>query len=264
MKFTLPLAALFAISAQANAAERFSSELSFSRFDTNYVDMFSNNLGYRYYLTEGNTGMQLPYAASKQFARRSSVAMNYMRSEMTMPFWSGNYIYKANAWQIGGVYQSTEHDWYLSLDHINFNSYASSKTKSSLGYYVQPNWLVKVDVQKEKASSFGDYWHYGISTEKIWAFESGSFLSLTAAYLNHEKIRGDGLALALDYYFNKAFSVGAFISDDISEDYLIYKNRVGVRSSWFVTPQLKLHASVSLEDVSDSEYTWDLGISWRF
>ncbi|CAM5183634.1 hypothetical protein [Alishewanella longhuensis] len=57
--------------------------------------------------------------------------------------------------------------------------------------------------------------------------------------------------------------VGAFISDDISEGYLIYKNRVGIRSSWFVTGN-KLHASIGLEDVSDSEYAWDFGISWRF
>lgn len=264
MRFTLLLCVFLTFSAQANAADPFSSELSFSRFDTNYADMYSNNFGYRYYLTEGNTGTQLPYAAIKQFGRRSSVAMNYMRSEMTMPFWSGNYVYKVNAWQMGGVYQSTEHDWYFSLDYLNLNAFPSHKIKSSLGYYFQPNWLVKLDVQKEKAGGLGDYWHYGISTEKIWAYDSGSFLSLSAAYLNHDTIRGDGFALALDYSVNQALSVGAFISDDISEDYLIYKNRVGIRSSWFVTPQLKLHASIGLEDVSDSEYAWDFGISWRF
>ncbi|GHG59196.1 hypothetical protein GCM10010919_01530 [Alishewanella longhuensis] len=273
MKLTLAIGSLLALSTSTLAAETFSSELSFSRFDSKtriIYDGFSNssfssnNLGYRLYLTESNAGAQLPYAASKQFGRRSSVAMNYMRSESKVSLGNINESIDFNAWQLGGIYQATEHDWYFSLDYLNLNAFPSHKIKSSLGYYFQPNWLVKLDVQQEKAGHLGNYWHYGISTEKIWAFESGSFLSLSAAYLNHEKIRGDGFALALDYYFNKAFSVGAFISDDIPENYIIYTNRAGLRSSWFVTPQLKLHASIGLEDVSDSEYAWDFGISWRF
>jgi hypothetical protein len=70
--------------------------------------------------------------------------------------------------------------------------------------------------------------------------------------------------LALDYYFNSALSVGVFINDNAPEDYLVSTDRVGVRSSWFVTPQLQLKAGIGLEDVSESEYAWDVGVSWRF
>ena len=261
MKLVLPFALVLTAGA---VAEPFNSELSFSRFDTNYSSFSSNNLGYRYYLTESNTGQKLPYDAIEQFGRRSSVALNYLHSELEASSWYGNESTSFNAWQLGGIYQSTEHDWYFSVEHLKLTKFSSHKTSFSAGYFIQPGWLVKLHVQHEDVDGRDSYQHYGVSSEKIWAFDSGRFLSFSASYFNNEGPRGDGLALALDYYFNSALSVGVFISDDIPGDYLIYTDRAGLRSSWFVTPKLKIHASVGLEDVSDSEYAWDFGVSYRF
>ena len=262
MKLVLPFALLVCINAAA--AEPFSSELTFSHFDNNYESygFSSSNLGYRYYLGENDTEPNLPYAALQQFGRRSSVAINYLSSDIDQTFWYDEQ--SLDAWNIGGIYQSTEHDWYFSLEHMRLSQFSSHKTSFSAGYFIQPGWLVKLHLQHEDVENRGSYQHFGVSSEKIWAFDSGRFLNFSASYFNNDGIRSDSLALALDYYFNSALSVGVFINDNAPEDYLVSTDRVGVRSSWFVTPQLQLKAGIGLEDVSESEYAWDVGVSWRF
>ncbi|WP_166838337.1 putative porin [Rheinheimera pleomorphica] len=262
MKLALPFSLIVCVNAVA--AEPFSSELTFSHFNNNYQNygFSSNNLGYRYYLSGNSTEQNLPYAALQQFGRRSSVAINYLHSDLDSTLWYAPQSF--SAWNIGGIYQSTEHDWYFSLEHLRLSKFSSHKTSSSAGYFIQPGWLVKLHLQNEKVESRDSYWHYGVSSEKIWAFDSGSFLNFSASYFNNEGPRSDSLALALDYYFNPALSMGVFINDNMSEDYLVSSDRAGIRSSWFVTPQLQLKAGIGLEDAADSEYAWDLGINWRF
>ncbi len=262
MKLVFPFALLVCINAVA--AEPFSSELTFSHFDNNYESygFSSSNLGYRYYLGGNGNESNLPYAALQQFGRRSSVAINYLSSDLDRTFWYEPQ--SLNAWNIGGIYQSTEHDWHFSLEHLRLSKFSNHKTSFSAGYYIQPGWLVKLHVQNEKVEGRSSYQHYGVSSEKIWAFDSGSFINFSASYFNNDEPRSDRLALALDYYFNSALSVGVFINENTSEEYLVSSDRVGIRSSWFVTPQLQLQAGIGLEDASDSEYAWDLGVSWRF
>ena len=261
MKSVLPFALLLTTSV---VAEPFNSELTFSHFDTNYTSFSSNNFGYRYYLNENNARQNLPYDAMQQFGRRSSVALNYLRSELDASLWYGNESTSFNAWQLGGIYQSTEHDWYFSAEHLKLSKFSSQKTSFSAGYFIQSDWLVKLHLQHEDVEGDSSYQHYGVSSEKIWAFDSGRFVNFSASYFNNDGPRSDGLALALDYYVNPALSLGVFINDNIAGDYLVYTDRAGLRSSWFVTPKLKLHASVGLEDMSDSEYAWDFGVNWRF
>ena len=262
MKLVLPFALLACINAVA--AEPFSSELTFNHFNNNFKDygFSSSNLGYRYYLNENSAEQNLPFAALQQFGRRSSVAINYLSSDLDQTFWYDSQ--SLNAWNLGGIYQSTEHNWHFSLEHLRLNKSSSHKTSFNAGYFIQPGWLVKLHLQHEDAESRGSYQHFGVSSEKIWAFDSGRFLNFSASYFNNDEILSDSLALALDYYFNSALSVGVFINDNAPEDYLVSTDRAGVRSSWFVTPQLQLKAGIGLEDVSDSEYAWDVGVSWRF
>uniref|UniRef100_A0A486XPL6 Porin n=1 Tax=Rheinheimera sp. BAL341 TaxID=1708203 RepID=A0A486XPL6_9GAMM len=262
MKFVLPFTLFVCVSALA--AEPFSSELTFSHFNNNYEDygFSSNNLGYRYYFSGDSSEQNLPYAALQQFGRRSSVAINYLNSDLDQTFWYDGQ--SLDAWSIGGIYQSTEHDWHFSLEHMRLSQFSSHKTSFSAGYFIQPGWLVKLHLQSEDVENRGSYQHFGVSSEKIWAYDSGSFLNFSSSYFNNDGIRSDSLALALDYYFNSALSVGVFINDNAPEDYLVSTDRAGVRSSWFVTPQLQLKAGIGLEDASDSEYAWDFGVSWRF
>ncbi|MCC5826822.1 putative porin [Alkalimonas sp.] len=245
-------------------AEPFTSELSLDRFDTNYDVFTSHTLGYRYFVPGAERQQPLPYAAYTTFAGRSSVSANYMVTDFSWRYFGLDYSERFKAWQVGGIYQSNEHNLYASLQHSQMISGSGNRTQGKLGYYVQDNWLVTVDVEHEKFSGGSNYWHTGISTEKLWALHNGHFIGFDFGYLRARGPRRDGWDLGVDYYIGKPLSFGVFATRDRESHYLVSTNRLGVRSQWFITPSIQLRGSLSLEDKSDSEYAWDLGVSWRF
>ncbi|SEA86841.1 putative porin [Alkalimonas amylolytica] len=245
-------------------AAPFSSEVSLDRFDTNYDSFTSHTLGYRYFIPGQQRSQPLPYGAYTTFAGRSSVSAQYLIADFSWRLYGLDHSERLKAWQVGGVYQSSEHSLYASLQHSQMSSWSGNRTQGKLGYFLQDNWLVTVDVEHEKFSGGKNHWHTGISTEKLWALQHGHFIGFDFGYLRARGPRRDGWDLGVDYYIGQPLSFGVFATRDRQSHYLVSTNRLGVRSQWFITPNVQLRGSLSLEDKSDSEYTWDLGVSWRF
>ena len=251
------LASTIAVGAQAQSFQ-FQTDADYNSADLGAVDVNSMQIRQQYFLSPLQNGDNQPWREAAFLGRSSSVNLTYNRTEF-----DGSYEMNVNSWGLGGEYMSNSHDFYAALD-VNFlngdNSFAAN---GKLGFFVQQNWLVALDVYHSNPDSYGSSTDYGLSTKAILPVMDGDHLVLTASYADFDL--DDGYVIGADYYIRPYWSVGLALRNDMQTLQNAFGDSVELRSEYFVTPQLALRGAVSRVDTGpDHANQFAVGASYRF
>lgn len=252
------LASTIAVGAQAQSFQ-FQTDADYNSADVGPVDVNGMQIRQQYFLSPIQNGDNQPWREAAFLNRSSSVNLTYNRTE----FDGGNNEMNINSWGLGGEYMSNSHDFYAALD-VNFlNGDNSFGATGKLGFFVQQNWLVALDVYHSNPDNNGSSTDYGLSTKAIVPVMDGDHLVLTASYADFDE--GNGHAIAADYYIRPYWSVGLAARNDMPTLQNVFGDSVELRSEYFVTPQLALRGALSRVDVgADDENQFAVGASYRF
>ena len=255
------LASTIAVGAHAQSFQ-FQTDADYNSADLGPADVNGMQIRQQYFLSPIQNGDNQPWREAAFLSRSSSANLTYNRIEIDDGT-DGSNDMTVNAWGIGGEYMSNSHDFYAALD-VNFkngdNSYAAT---GKLGFFVQQNWLVALDVYHNDPDNYGSSTDYGLSTKAILPVMNGDHLVLTASVADFEDENGN--AIAADYYIRPYWSVGLALRNDMPTMQTVFGDSVEVRSEYFVTPQLALRGAMSRVDVGDDdENQYSVGASYRF
>jgi len=258
------LASTIAVGAQAQSFQ-FQTDADYNSTDLGPADINGLKVRQQYFLSALQTAENQPWREAAFLSRSSSVNLNYNRIEID----AGSDDQSINSWGIGGEYMSNSHDFYAALDTNFFNGDNSFMAMGKLGFFVQKNWLVALDVYHANPDDEASSTDYGLSTKAIVPVMDGDHLVLSASYADFDD--GTGSAYAADYYIRPYWSVGAEVRNEMPSLHNIFADSVEVRSEYFVTPQLSLRGAVSRVDFGDDaelgdedETQFSVGASYRF
>ncbi len=239
---------------QVNLGKGLFNEVGLVEADLNTVQIRQ-----KYFLDDLQNGDNQPWQEAAFLNRSSSVNLNYTRTSIDF----SNADVTNSAWGIGGEYMSNNHNFYGALDVSFLNGDNSFASTGKLGFFVQQNWLVALDVYHTNLDGEGSQTDYGLSTKAILPVMNGDHLVLTASVADFEE--GDGHAIAADYYLRPFWSVGLALRSDMPSMPNVFGDSVEVRSEYFVMPQLALRGSVSRIDLgAGDENQFAVGASYRF
>lgn len=251
--------AAFSVSALANSFQH-QSTANFGWGDVFTGEAQNWSLRHQFYLTPVSLGT-VPYAEAAFINRNASVHAGY---DYTRVDFSGEDTFSFSRWQLGGVYQDMAHNVYAAVNLTEYNGVDDRDINASLGYFVTADWLVKLDARHVREDGFGSYTDLGVSTKKLLALENGNFINIEASYMEQKFDDESEFAVAADYYFGRALSLGLvynWLSDDlVNAD----ADSFTVRSNWYLQPNLALQAAVTISDIYTSEEVYTLGASYRF
>lgn len=261
MKRTLlaSLVAVFSVSAMANTYQH-QSDAGFGWGDVGNGEIQSWSLRHEFYLTPVSYGT-VPYAEAAFISRNASVHAGYNYIDVSSP---AEADFSISGWDVGGVYQDMAHNVYAALNVNEFNGSDDRVINASLGYFVAADWLVKLDARQSRPDGEGSYTEYGVSTKKLLALENGNFINIEASYMDQKNLDESEFSVAADYYFGRDISLGlaySWLSDDVVN---AEKDSVALRGSWYLQPNLALHASVMFDDLLTNDDVYLLGASYRF
>lgn len=251
--------AAFSVSAMANSYQH-QSDAGFGWGDVGNGEIQNWSLRHEFYLTPVSYGT-VPYAEAAFISRNASVHAGYSYSNVDFP---GEPDDSISGWEVGGEYQDMAHNFYAAINVNEFNGSDDRIIEASLGYFVSGDWLVKLDARQSRPDGEGSYTEYGVSTKKLLKLENGNFINIEASYMDQKKLDESEFGVAADYYFGRNISVGLaynWLSDDVvSAD----KDSITVRGSWYLQPNLALHAAVIFDDLLTADDVYMLGASYRF
>lgn len=252
------LASTIAVGAQAQSFQ-FQTDADYNSTDLGPADVNGLQIRQQYFLSPIQNGDNQPWREAAFLSRSSSANLTYNRIEVD----GRDDDMNINTWGVGGEYMSNSHDFYAALD-VNFlNGDNSFGATGKLGFFVQQNWLVALDVYHNNPDNEGSSTDYGLSTKAILPVMDGDHLVLTASYADFDE--GNGQAIAADYYIRPYWSVGLAVRNDMPSMSNIFGDSVELRSEYFVTPQLALRGAVSQVDAgADDENQFAVGASYRF
>ena len=257
--FLATLIAAFSVSAFANTFQH-QSDASFGWLDTSDGDLQQWTLSHRFYLAPVSTGNLAPYAEAGFLSRSSSVNAGY--NYLTID--TGSTENSISGWNLGGEYKDASHNFYASAQLIELNGTDDRVVLLSGGYFIQSDWLVKLDARHYREDGAGSETEYGISTKKLLALENGNFINIEAHYMD---VKGDDeseFGVAADNYFGRNIALGVaydWTSDDVVN---ADEDSVTVRGSWYLQPTLALSAAVVFDYLDTSEELYQLGVTYRF
>lgn len=261
MKHTLlaTIIAAFSVSALANSFHN-QTDGNFGWIDTDAGDYQQWNLSHRFYLTPVKPGNKAPFDEAGFLSRSSSLTggYNYMKFDAAAT------EYSVSAWTLGGEYKDVSHNFYAAANVIEINGSADSAALISAGYFLQRDWLVKLDARHLRPEGEGSYTEYGVSTKKLLALENGNFINIEANFMDVRDQDASEFGVAADYYFGRSIALGLtydWVSDDVvTAD----ADSFSVRGSWYVQPNLALRAAVVFDANYSDEEMYQLGASYRF
>ena len=252
------LASTIAVGAQAQSFQ-FQTDADYNSADLGPVDVNGMQIRQQYFLTPLQNGDNQPWREAAFLNRSSSANLTYNRVEID----GGSDEMNVNAWGVGGEYMSNSHDFYAALDLNFLNGDNSFGATGKLGFFVQQNWLVALDVYHSNPDNEGSSTDYGLSTKAILPVMDGDHLVLTASYADFEE--GHGYGFGADYYIRPYWSVGLAVRNDMETLQNVFGDSLELRSEYFVTPQLALRGALSRVDVgTDNENQFAVGASYRF
>ena len=261
MKHTLlaTFIAAFSVSSFANTFQN-QSDASFGWLDTDQGDMQQWTLQHRFYLAPVDTGSTAPFAEAGFLSRSSSVNAAYSYAN-----YDGNgYDFSESGWGLGGEYKDASHNFYAAAQLLELNGTDDRAVLLSAGYFIQSDWLVKLDARHIRPDGMGSETEYGVSTKKLLALENGNFINIEASYMDLKHDDASEFGVAADYYFGRNIALGLaydWTSDDVVN---ADSDTVTVRGSWYLQPTLALNAAVVFDYLNSSEELYQLGISYRF
>lgn len=252
------LASTIAVGAQAQSFQ-FETNADYNSTDLGSSDVNGLQLQQKYYLDALQSTDSQPWREAAFLNRSSSVNLSYNRYTVD----AGRLDESLNAWGIGGEYMSNNHNFYGALD-VNFlngdNSFAAT---GKLGFFVQQNWLVALDVYHSNPDNHSSSTDYGLSTKVVLPVMAGDHLVLSASVADFEYQNGH--MVAADYYIRPYWSVGLAQHENMLSMQNWFEDRLELRSEYFVTPQLALRGSVSrVDEGSNNETQYAVGASYRF
>lgn len=251
--------AVFSFGALANTYQH-QSDLDYSWGDVGAADVDTWSFQHKFFLTPVSLNTNAPYAEAAFIGRNSNVNAAYSYSKIDFPGGDTS----QSAWSIGGEYMDQSHNFYGALQWIEYNGTDTRAVLGRAGYFVQPDWLVALDIRHTRPDGIGSYTEYGVSTKKLLALETGDFINLEARYMDIRDRSESEYGVAADYYFGKTVSVG-LAYDWTSKDVVSSEtDSFTVRGSWYVTPALALKASVTFDDLITNDDVYHVGASYRF
>jgi hypothetical protein len=261
MKHTIlaTLIAAFSVSAFANSFHN-QTDASFGWVDLNEGDYQQWSVAHRFYLTPVRPGNKAPFDEAGFLSRSSSVNGGYTYAKFDF----GSDDFSVSAWNIGGEYKDVSHNFYAAANVIEINGSADSAAMISAGYFLQSDWLVKLDARHNRPEGEGSYTEYGVSTKKLLALENGNFINIEARFLDVANEDESEFGVAADYYFGRNIALGLaydWTSDDIVN---ADSDSVTLRGSWYLQPNLALRAAVVFDYQYSNEELYQLGASYRF
>ena len=261
MKQTLlaSLIAAFSVSAFANSFQH-QTDATFGWVDATAGDMQLWTIEHQFYLAPVSLAGKTPYAEAGFLSRVSSVKAGYSYAEFDF---SGS-DYSVSAWNIGGEYKDSQHNFYAALNIVELNNSDDRGALLSAGYFIRPDWLVKLDARHSRPDGAGSQTEYGISTKKLLALENGNFINIEAYYMDVKDADESEFSVAADYYFGRNIALGLaydWTSDDVVN---ADTDSVTLRGSWYLQPNLALNAAVVWDYLDSDEQLYKLGASYRF
>lgn len=252
------LASTIAVGAQAQSFQ-FQTDADYNSTDLGPADVNGLQVRQQFFLSPIQNGDNQPWREAAFLSRSSSANLTFNRIDID----GGDDEMNVNAWGVGGEYMSNSHNFYAALD-VNFlNGDNTFGATGKLGYFVQQNWLVALDVYHSNPDNEGSSTDYGLSTKAVVPVMNGDHVVVTASFADFEE--GNGHAVAADYYIRPYWSVGASLRDDMPTVQNVFGDSVELRSEYFVTPQLALRGALSRVDVGDEdENQFAVGASYRF
>lgn len=220
-----------------------------------------------YYLQPLQINDTQPWKEAAFLSRSSSVNLDYSRLSDKLP--GGDNQFSVSGWGFGGEYMSKQHDFYAAAQTRFLNGDDSFITIAKAGFFIQPNWLVNLDVYHNNPEGESSSTDYGISSKVIVPVMMGDHLVLAASWADFDE--GNGYAVAADYYIRPFWSVGVSYRDDMPRPDLamdvanLISKGTEVRTEYFVMPQLALRASYNRVDLpSGHANQYGAGVSYRF
>lgn len=269
MKLSLITVAFSVMAATAAQAQSFQlqTDADYSHLSVGGDNVDGLTVKQRYYLQPVQSNDNQPWKEAAFLSRSSSVNVDYSRLSNKLP--GANDSWSLSGWGFGGEYMSDNHNFYGALQTRFLNGDDSFLAVGKAGFFLQPNWLVSLDLYHSNPQGQGSSTDYGISTKAIVPVMMGDHLVFTASWADFTD--GNGYAVAADYYIRPYWSVGLGYRDDMPNADLtldaanLYGKGTELRTEYFVTPQLALRANYQRLDLPvGHENQLGAGVSYRF
>ncbi|MDX3773892.1 putative porin [Chromatiaceae bacterium AAb-1] len=252
--------ALFSFGTLADTYQH-QSDLDYSWGDIASGDAENWSFKHQFFLAPVSLNTNVPYAEAAFMGRNASVNAGYSYSRFDFPGFSK---FSDSAWSVGGEYMDQGHNFYGALQWVEYNGSDDRQVLGRVGYFVNKDWLVAVDVRHSRPDGAGSVTEYGVSTKKLLALDSGDFINIEARYMDIRDRSESEYGVAADYYFGKTVSLG-LAYDWTSKDVVSSReDSFTVRGNWYVTPALALKASVAFDSFATGDDVYSIGASYRF
>lgn len=254
MALTLGSATVYANSFQHETS------LNYAWGDILTADLDAYNFSHQFYLSPVRTNNNMPLAEAGFLSRSSSLLFAYDYAKFD---YNPGKVSNSN-WSIGGEYRDTSHNFYASLLWTEFNNTGERAIETSLGYYLDPSWLVTLDIEHQRPDDVGSVTQYGVSTKKLMTLGNGDFMSVEASYMDLAKSSFGRFGVAADYYFGQNVSLGLGYDWVTKGVFDADADAFTVRGSWYVLPNLSLKAAVTFDSLDSGDDLYQIGASFRF
>ncbi|EHR39436.1 putative porin [Alishewanella jeotgali] len=262
MKRTLIATALSLCSAGvlANSFQH-QTNLDYQWGDILNADLRSYNLSHQFYLNPVQAANNMPLAEAGFLSRSSSLQFGYSYNQFDF----GNLGKTSlSGWSLGGEYRDVSHNFYASLLWTELNNSDDRVGQASLGYYLDPSWLLKLDVEHLRPDGDGSVTQYGVSTKKLMTLAHGDFISVEASYMDQANSSLGRFGVAGDYYFGRNLSLGLAYDWTSKGVFNSESDAFTVRGQWYAMPNLALRAGVTFDSLETGDDLYHLGASFRF
>jgi len=262
MKRTL-IATALTLSSAGVFANSFQNEtnLDYRWGDVLNADLKAYSLSHQFYLSPVSTANNMPLAEAGFLSRSSSVLVGYDYAKFDFGNLGDTSL---SAWSVGGEYRDVSHNFYASLLWTEFNNSSDRAIETSLGYYLDPSWLVKLDIEHLRPDGEGSVTQYGVSTKKLMTLGNGDFMSVEASYMDMANTSLGRFGVAADYYFGQNLSLGLAYDWLTKGVFDAESDAFTVRGNWYVMPNLALKAGVTFDSVDTGDDLYHVGASYRF
>lgn len=262
MKRTLIATALSLCSAGALANSfQHQTNLDYQWGDILNAELDSYSLSHQFYLSPVQTPNNMPRAEAGFLSRSSSLLFGYQYNQFDFGTLGKTSL---SGWSLGGEYRDVSHNFYASLLWTELNNSDDRVGQASLGYYVDPSWLVKLDVEHLRPDGDGSTTQYGISTKKLMTLAHGDFINIEASYMDLADSSLGRFGVAADYYFGQNVSLGLAYDWTSKGVFDAEEDAFTVRGQWYALPNLALRAGVTFDSVDTGDDLYHLGASFRF
>ncbi len=259
MKFvSIFAAALMAGSPLAHAGYQFQTDLDYTKVNAADTDVHTTTLRHTWFVEPLAHGDEEPWgeAAFLQRSRNYSAAFSHNSLQFN------GQPTDANSWSIGSEYMSQGHNFYVAGDFSMLNGDNSLAANAAVGYFVQKNWLVKLDAYHSNLDGAPAQTDYGVSTKAVIPVLGGDYLVLNAAIANFEQ--GTAHNISADYYMRPWWSVGLAVRE-AAPGWQQLGDATEIRAQYYLFKRLALRAAFARVDVgAETDNQYSIGAGLRF